>query len=187
MSPLRFVATMSISAVATFLVFQGTGCGTKAVGIADCREIEEARCEAAAHCGEQIPVDDVEACKRFYRDQCLHGLVTEKDPSSSAVRACVTAIAQAGECAAESGPDTPIRRCAEPPDVVVGKIETACDVIERPQFTAACFFLNGSDEEPPHGEGGAPNNPFGGATAGTEAAGGSAGGEGSQAGTLSGD
>ena len=176
MSPLRFVATAGLSAVVTFLVIQAAGCGTKAVGIGECREIEDARCEAAAHCGEQIPVDDVEACKRFYRDQCLHGLAVKEEPSSSAVRDCVAAITSAGNCARDQGADTPIAKCDELAEAVYQELETVCDVIERPQNIDACFFLNDSGDEPSAtgGQGGATSNPFGGNSAGTEGAAGNA-------------
>jgi hypothetical protein len=179
MSPLRLVATACLSSVATFLVLHAAGCGTKAVGVNDCREIEEARCEAAAHCGDQIPVDDVDACKRFYRDQCLHGLATENDPSSSAVRDCVAAIAGAGHCAADTGADTLIGECDGGDELdqwYDKRIETVCDVIEKPQYTAACYFLNDTDEEPPSGgDGGAPGNPFAGGSSGANGAAGAQG------------
>ncbi len=180
MSPLRLVATTCLSAIATFLVISAAGCGTKAVGINDCREIEEARCEAAIHCEDQIPVDDVEACKRFYRDQCLHGLATEEDPSSSAVRDCVAAITGAGRCAEESGADTLITECDGSDELKqwfdAKRVETVCDVIERPQYIAACYFLNDTEDEPPAGgEGGATGNPFVGGSAGADGAAGTQG------------
>jgi hypothetical protein len=190
MSSLRLAATTGLSAVLTFIMLQAIGCRTKAVGINDCREIEEARCEAAVHCGDQIPVDDVEACKRFYRDQCLHGLAIDDDPSSSAVRACVAAITSAGNCAKNDGADTRIEDCADAPELMQGfdaeRLETACDVIERPQYTAACFFLNDTDDEPPApaGEGGAGGASFVGGAAGSEgAAGASAAGDATAAGS----
>jgi hypothetical protein len=72
-------------------------CGTGAVDVAGCRQIEEARCRQAPACG--IPIEppyftsetNVDACIRFYDDACLHGLATS-DPGAAAVSACVAAI-----------------------------------------------------------------------------------------------
>jgi hypothetical protein len=72
-------------------------CGTDAVGIDPCRQIEEARCQQAPACGItlQPPYSntggDVNACIRFYDDACLHGLEVAS-PGASAVNACVQAI-----------------------------------------------------------------------------------------------
>src|SRR5688572_30918766 len=72
---------------ASLLLLAGTlasglagGCTSGAVAIAQCREIEYARCEAAVPCGV---VTDVDECKRFYRDQCLHGIAGPAAPTTS--------------------------------------------------------------------------------------------------------
>ncbi len=57
------------------------GCSTDAVAIQQCREIESVRCEGSASCGI-IDTDDIESCKRFYQDQCLHGIAGDKEPSA---------------------------------------------------------------------------------------------------------
>ena len=88
-------------------------CGTDAVGIGACREVETARCTHAAACGVDLshPVHsdgtegDVESCIRFYQDQCLHGLVASKEPGAIAVKACVDAISS-GDCAVVKQPET---------------------------------------------------------------------------------
>jgi hypothetical protein len=72
-------------------------CGTSAVDVQACRTIEEARCERAQACGISLatPVHDgnnVDFCIRFYDDQCLHGLVTQQVPGTTAVNACVADI-----------------------------------------------------------------------------------------------
>jgi hypothetical protein len=74
-----------------------SGCGTDAVDVDGCRQIEEARCRQAPACG--ITLDElnfttgtsVDACIRFYDTACLHGLAVS-DPGPSAVNACVAAI-----------------------------------------------------------------------------------------------
>jgi hypothetical protein len=82
-------------------------CGTEAVGVETCRQIESARCQAAPACPNidlGVPVHrgspgtDVASCIRFYEDACLHGLATTTDPGGPAAKACVDAI-NAGDCA----------------------------------------------------------------------------------------
>lgn len=126
------------------------GCGTDARGIDDCRNIEQARCAAAANCGgpngSGTVVVDVDSCQRFYRDQCLHGTTTAS-PGAPAVDECVRAIQAAGECA---GADA---ACVAPLTP-----ESACTKILRPELLAECRFLT---PEEPTGEGGASGSPDG--------------------------
>ena len=99
-------------------------CGTDAVGIQQCRNIESARCIRATACKIDLsePLhegSDVDSCIRFYNDQCLHGLVTSVTPGATQVNACVAAI--------NSGP---------------------CDYVVSPQNAPACAFLNPPDAGP---------------------------------------
>jgi hypothetical protein len=89
-------------------------CGTDAVGVDTCRQIEEARCQQAPACGISLEPPyrtsgtDVAACVRFYDDECLHGLVSGHDPGPILVGACVAAIRGAsttdGGCAVVLSP-----------------------------------------------------------------------------------
>ncbi len=131
-------------------------CGTGVVGIDQCREIEETRCEASAACGT---VDDVDACKRFYRDHCMHGIEGTK-PSDDQQSDCVAAIKAAGVCAVDgkNGPETAPASCpgGAPTTLYAGKpLATTCDIVKRPWDTEACSFLSASDEPEETGEGGA--------------------------------
>lgn len=108
-------------ALALFLGGAVAACGTDAEGIDSCRILESARCERAKSCGEislakpaheGSPDEDVAACKRYYRDACLHGLVSQTDPGAIEVEACRVAI--------ETG---------------------TCDVVKEPALAPACFFL----------------------------------------------
>jgi hypothetical protein len=98
------------------------GCGTDAVDVDGCKQIEEARCRQAPACG--IPIDrpwftsgtDVDSCIRYYDIACLHGLDVS-DPGPLAVNACVAAI-QA---------DT--------------KSKDECAVVKQPQIAVACGWL----------------------------------------------
>jgi hypothetical protein len=88
-------------------------CGTDAIGIGACREVESARCVRAPSCGIDLsrPVHpdgtagDVDACIRYYHEQCLHGLAAPDEPGAVAVKACVDAI-NAGDCAIVKQPET---------------------------------------------------------------------------------
>jgi hypothetical protein len=94
------------------------GCGTDAVGVDACRQIEQARCRKAPDC--QIALQppyhqagsDVDECIRFYDAACLHGLASNDDPGGSAVAACVQAIENDG-----------------------------CSVVQNPESDPACSFL----------------------------------------------
>lgn len=110
------------------------GCGTDAVGIGDCRELERARCAAGPACG----FPDVEACVRYERDHCLHGVPLESI-SAGQIDACVLDVQRAGECAAGQGPATPADACAVPVALVAAA--TACDVVRSPERAASCSFL----------------------------------------------
>jgi hypothetical protein len=85
-------------------------CGTDAVGVETCRQIEEARCRHAPRCGIDLGNPkhrdpDVDACIRFYKDACLHGLATTSDPGGPATRACIDAIDR-GDCNVVLHPET---------------------------------------------------------------------------------
>jgi hypothetical protein len=140
----------AISALAAFLLVSSPGCGTDAKGVEDCRDIELARCEAAAPCGI---VTDVAECKRYYRDHCLHGLAVESPPRNL-VDECVGTVKRAGQCAQLSGPDTPLDYC---PELVTRKAilaTTACDIVHFPERADECSFLLPVPLEEPAGEGG---------------------------------
>lgn len=138
MSGLRASASALVSALVLACVLT-PACGTDAVGIEDCRAIEEARCAAGHACGV---VADVEDCQRFYRDQCLHGLAV-RSPGRPAVEDCVAAVEAAGECARAGGGEA--EGCDAAP----------CDGIVHPERMPACAFL-GTDASPP------PDSPAGG-------------------------
>jgi hypothetical protein len=113
------------------------GCGTDAVGVGDCRELERARCAAGPACG----FPDVEACERYERDHCLHGLPLESI-SAGQIDACVLDIQRAGQCAASEGPATAANACATP--VALVAVATACDVVRSPERAQSCSFLGPS-------------------------------------------
>lgn len=99
------------------------GCGTDAYGVGECKQIEEARCRAAAKCPE-IPLgninhtsgSDVDACIRFYDIACMHGLEVP-DPGATSVNKCVSAIQ-----ALDGG-------------------SASCTVVEQPWLAKDCAWL----------------------------------------------
>jgi hypothetical protein len=155
-----------------FVTTTAYGCGPDPVGVEDCRQIEQARCEASSKCGV---VRDVTACQRFYRDHCLHGFALEEAPSSRVVASCVDAIRAVGECA-RRGSDILVSECTEvaPPAISM----TVCDAIAAPEELPACRFLIAAEPETPDAAGGTggagPDGSDDGAAGGTGGASGSA-------------
>ncbi len=118
-------------------------CNTKAVGIQECRDVEYARCTASVPCGV-VEKGDVEACQRFYRDQCLHGISGPEVPTADEHQTCVDLIVNAGVDALQSLIDDPEGE----PD------ETACRIVAAPWRRPECDYLNPE----PKGAGGAPKD-----------------------------
>jgi hypothetical protein len=133
---LRPEMATALTAVGLVLTLAG-GCGKDAVGIDTCRDIEYARCEAAPSCPKLFRVSDVEQCKRFYRDQCLHGLAASDEPGAPKVRACVEAIRQAGRCAEQ---DKSLAECGSLLEESTSA-KNACDLVGSPEKLDACAFL----------------------------------------------
>ncbi len=113
------------------------GCDTGAVGVESCRNIEYARCSAAAHC-TSFGLKSEDSCKRFYRDHCLHGLPLSTDPGANAVNGCVRAINELGSCAAKSQ-DTLASDCGQNSSLEV------CELLAIPEAIRECSFLGSSD------------------------------------------
>jgi hypothetical protein len=109
------------------------------VGEQECREIEQARCEAARSCDFGIDSnDEFETCERYARDNCLHGLVTKDTPSSSELSACVREIRQAGVCASEGKP------LASACGIATVRLDTkvqVCEIVQDPEEAESCTFL----------------------------------------------
>jgi hypothetical protein len=107
--PRGWLGTLLLVALARSSV----ACGTDAVGVDACRQIQQARCRQAPACGIAAPNHtsgtDVDACIRFYNDACLHGLSIGSDPGPASVNACVDAINRApqmdGGCAVVAAPE----------------------------------------------------------------------------------
>ncbi|MCC6527510.1 MAG: hypothetical protein IT373_32990 [Polyangiaceae bacterium] len=168
------VATLALCAAGAGLAqMLGAGCSANAVDIEGCRAIEQARCEAILGCpGSSIEdEDDVEACKLFYRDQCLFGMATDAPPDEIALDACLTAIAKAGACKA-----TELASCSDPPAILntTPAGTTGCGIVAAPEWLADCAFLSPT----PLSDGGVAEGGGGAGAGGTGGAGGSSGGTG---------
>jgi hypothetical protein len=146
--------------VAFFVVFGVLvplgACGTSAIGVDVCNQIESARCTAAAANGctepdSSVPIDllapfadggnantteNVAACIRFYSIACLHGLQAATVPSSQTlVNNCIQRIYEGG-CAVVINPlgEAGGGACqwleAGPPDAPDGAVpDSATDVV----------------------------------------------------------
>jgi hypothetical protein len=115
----RWLGTIALATLPVAIA----ACGTDAVGVQACRQIQEARCQQAPPCGIALQPPyhssgtDVEACTRFYNDACLHGLASGNDPGPIAVNACVAAINGAS------------------------MTDGGCSVVASPQTASACSWL----------------------------------------------
>ncbi|HEX2869688.1 MAG TPA: hypothetical protein VHP33_00500 [Polyangiaceae bacterium] len=169
MSYFRSLSATLLSAAATFSLVTASSCGTSAVGVDECRDIEQARCRANASCldarGNPL-IEDVGACERYYRDHCLHGLAA-KPPAGASVGACLDVIEAAGRCA-KGDPEAPLA-CTETASNPRGNFSRACDLVAHPERAVECAFLL---ETPDEGDGSAGQSAGG--QAGTDT-GGSAG------------
>jgi hypothetical protein len=153
LEPRRLSAVIVAAVIGAGLV--APGCGTDPVGVDDCRRIEQARCAAAEACGI---VDDVEACQRYYREHCLHGLAAAERPGAPAMQDCVDAIEAAGACARDAG-DVALGDCPDGPPATPTDADVTgpCDVVEAPELVEECSFLLPVPPDPmgTGGEGGA--------------------------------
>jgi hypothetical protein len=135
---------MKRSAMALWLLLCPVGCGTDAVGVSECRQIEDARCEAAAKCGD---VEDVAECKHYYNDHCLHGLPLDTAPRPKVVAACVATIKAAGSCASKQGAKTAPGDCKNSDALEDTKAKRVCDIVDEPQEAEQCSFLIAPEDD----------------------------------------
>src|SRR5271167_739030 len=115
--PLRHLGALALLVAGTAVA---NGCGTDAVDVDGCRQIQEARCHQGPACGITFTSpnftsgSDVDACVRYYDDACLHGLAVG-DPGGPAISACVTAIQSDSlakdACSTVKAPETDTAAC----------------------------------------------------------------------------
>jgi hypothetical protein len=139
---LRNLALSSASALVAFAFVSSPGCGTSAMGVEDCRDIEQARCDGALACGT---ITDAAECKRFYRDHCLHGLPMTPPPRED-IDNCIAAIKNLTLCANAYGPSASLAEC---PAVPAQNATRVCEVMAAPERAYACSFLTGTPVSPP--------------------------------------
>lgn len=129
-------------------LLSAVACDTDAKGIDDCRDMENARCVAAQSCDYGVDSEaKLEVCRRFARDNCLHGLSTGVEPKRGEVDGCLRVIQGAGECARKTGGDTSSIDCAD-----IGETQrevTVCEVVEDPTLAFKCAWLLEDPPEPP--------------------------------------
>jgi hypothetical protein len=117
-----------------------TSCGTNAVAVEACRQIEAARCDAMQACG--LSADAAAACSSFYHDQCLHGVENPKpDAGTATIDACVAAIRATAACARAGAAD--MAACPAAP--LTSSADAAlkpCDVIgKNAHLLSDCAFV----------------------------------------------
>jgi hypothetical protein len=122
-------------------------CGTDAVGVDVCRQIETARCSALLSCpvaqGGFTKPEEVDACTLFYRDQCLHGIQSTTVPTDAQSTTCVSAVKAAAVCA-KAGAAT-LEGCAGAalvPTADPKAIAPCSAILLRVDELAACAFVD---------------------------------------------
>jgi hypothetical protein len=148
--PVAWVVAFFGGALAVATTATTEGCGTDAVGIDACRQVETARCEATRSCGATD--DEVTSCSLYYRDACLHGIENATRPPTDAdTKGCVAAVNAVRACA--DAKVTTIAGCTATPladgaNVCVPGTANAnlspCQVIhDCAHILAACAFAVG--------------------------------------------
>ncbi len=137
-----FAVSLMLASLSTFGLW---ACDTSAVGVDSCRQIEYARCSAASHCPSTFKVTSPAACRRFYRDHCLHGLAIPTDPGPALVNPCVNAIDAIRTCLVHDGESATVQSCRQNPDLDLGKYSkktTLCALLGDLENINGCTFLN---------------------------------------------
>lgn len=130
-SPSRALRRLCTSALCGPLLLLGPwGCSTGAIAIQQCREIERQRCEGAFACGV-IESSEVDSCKRFYNDQCLHGIAGDEEPTADEQTRCLEFL-QELQADAEAARD----------DEDEEALENACQILAEPWDYDQCAFIN---------------------------------------------
>jgi hypothetical protein len=130
-SPIRYKPMLVALTMAAAWLLLLPGCNTEPINSDGCRAIETARCQAAKSC-PAMSITDVDACERFYRDQCLHGLASASDPGQPSIDQCVRNVNIAGKCASQKAPS-----CA----LEVSGDSDPCDFVAHPENYKECSFL----------------------------------------------
>src|SRR5262249_54486526 len=138
---------LAITAFGGAVAFAGYGCGTDAVGIDACRQIEAVRCDVAPACkGDEDTFginteEQIANCKTLYLDHCLLGLENPdaEEPSQSKAAKCIKAIKAAADC--KKAKVETMADCEDAP-VIEGQTElTPCQALHEVEKLQACTFV----------------------------------------------
>jgi hypothetical protein len=140
-------AAVALGVAASFAAATLMSCGSDAIGIEACRDIETARCNAAAFCG--MTAQEVSDCKIFYHDQCLHGIENSivndgGDPPQTETNGCVTEIGLLQACIQAGGKT--MADCTKVTltvgiDPAVSKKDPCEVLMHEPEDLSACSFI----------------------------------------------
>ncbi len=146
---LRLVLAVAVAAGPIW--FGVTGCGTDAVGVDICRQLEDFRCDNVEYaCGTQQNFT-VDGCERYYRDACLAGLENTDagGTDTDAIKACTDSLTDVMNCAHAGGS---LAACGIhlTSDLVIDggtqstNIYTPCDIFKSlPYLLPNCAFVVG--------------------------------------------
>jgi hypothetical protein len=140
----RLLARLLVAAMAAALpvALALTSCGTDAVGVTACQQIELARCQLAPSC---TPGFDVTRCELFYRDECENGIQNADAGGNLTTQAAPCVAALKAEVACIDAEDSGACQTAVPSGTLCQETDaaaTACSVIlSCPEVLAACAYL----------------------------------------------
>ena len=119
-----------------------TSCGSGAVGVSACQQIELARCQLAPSCD---PTFDVTRCELFYRDECQNGIQNADAGGDLNAQAALCVTALQGQLACLDAGNSAACLSAVPSGTFCNEADaaaTACTVIlDCPEVLAACAYL----------------------------------------------
>ncbi len=120
----RLLAKLTTAGLFAGVIGAAAACGTDAVGVDACREIEAARCKRAAECAIALDAprpagDPTAACERFYLDACLHGIQSGREPTVPQRKACVDAVTTG-----------------------------TCEIVRQPEKAPGCAFIIPDESSP---------------------------------------
>lgn len=137
----------ALATLAAVGLFGVSACDTAAVGVDACRQVEYARCSAASHCPATFHIPSPAACRRFYRDHCLHGLAVGADPGAPEVNKCTEKIGRLGDCARHS--ESALLSDCSGVKSLDSKITRVCALLQEPEnIKDGCEFLNPNPPAP---------------------------------------
>ncbi len=140
-------AALALALAIPAVAWLAPGCGTDAVGIDACRQIESARCDVAPRCvgfADAPPIEteqQVQNCREFYRDHCLLGLENiDAEAGQGEIDSCVKAIRDTADC--KDPKKSTMAACGVELRDGLDNGVAPCEVLQKPHWLQSCRWLD---------------------------------------------